>query len=130
MTYKDLIFTMNMLVGNIDNQETKVQKKLVKIHGKLKTAYEQYADKLNDLRLEYAEVDEKGHLIMTDKGEYKYSKESTKKLQAAGKELLDQEFDFDTIEVLNPGGLESHTYLKDWVKGVEFDAVEDDADIL
>lgn len=130
MTYKDLIFTMNMLVGNIDGQETKVQKKLVKIHGKLKTAYEQYADKLNDLRLEYAEVDDKGHLIMTDKGEYKYSKESTKKLQAAGKELLDQEFDFDTIEVLNPAGLESHTYLKDWVKGIEFDAVEDDADIL
>jgi hypothetical protein len=119
-----------MLVGNIDNQETKVQKKLVKIHGKLKTAYEQYADKLNDLRLEFAEVDDKGHLIMTEKGEYKYSKESTKKLQAAGKDLLDQEFDFDTIDVLNPAGLESHTYLKGWLKGVDFVDIEDDADIL
>jgi hypothetical protein len=119
-----------MLVGNIDGQETKVQKKLVKIHGKLKTAYEQYADKLNDLRLDNAEVDEKGHLIVNEKGEYKFSKESTKKLQAAAKELLEKEFPFDPIEVINPAGLEIHTYLKDWVKGVNFVDVEDDADIL
>lgn len=130
MKYKDLIFAMNMLAGNIDGQETKVQKKLVKIHGKLKEMYDGYAEKLNDLRLEFAEVDDKGHLIMTEKGEYKYSKESTKKLQSAGKELLDTDFIFDPIQVVNPSGLEVHTYLKGWVTGVEFEETEDDADIL
>lgn len=92
--------------------------------------YDVYIDKMNDLRLEYAEVDDKGYLIMTEKGEYKYSKESTKKLQSSGKELLDTDFVFDPIQVVNPSGLEVHTYLKGWVTGVEFEETEDDADIL
>jgi hypothetical protein len=130
MTYKELIGTMNTLANNIDNQDTKVQKKLFKIHSKLKSEYDKYVDLMNDLRLDNAEVDEKGHLIVNEKGEYKFSKESTKKLQAAAKELLEKEFPFDAIEVINPAGLEIHTYLKGWVKGVNFVDVEDDADIL
>ena len=120
MTYKDLVTAMSILVNNIDQQETKLQKKLVKIHAKLKEFYDVYSDKLNDYRLEYAAVDDKGFLITTEKGEYKYTKEGMKSLQDASKELLNEEVDFKPIEVLNPSGLEAHIYLKGWVTGVEF----------
>ena len=66
---------------------------------------------------------------MSEKGEYSFSKEGMKKLNADIKHLLDKEFDFKTIEVVNPEGLEIHTYLNGWLSGVSFDNV-DNADIL
>jgi hypothetical protein len=43
--------------------------------------------------------------------------------------LLSKEFTFTKIEVLNANGLENHTYLKEWLIGVEFIG-EEDAEIL
>lgn len=129
MTYRNLIETMQAISANVGNQETKVQKKLVKIHSKLKEAYDVYADLLADLKLDNASVDDKGNVIMSEKGEYSFSKEGMKKLNADIKQLLDKEFEFKTIEVVNPEGLEIHTYLNGWLNGVSFDAV-DNADIL
>lgn len=129
MTYRNLIETMQAISANVGNQETKVQKKLVKIHSKLKEAYDIYADLLADLKLDAASVDDKGNVIMNEKGEYSYSKEGMKKLNADIKQLLDKEVEFKTIEVVNPEGLEIHTYLNGWVNGVSFDTSEN-ADIL
>jgi hypothetical protein len=36
------------------------------------------------------------------------------------KDLLNKEFNYDLIEVINTKGLEEHLYLKDFVTGVNF----------
>ena len=120
MTYKELIEAMQILVQNIGNQETKTQKKLLKIHGKLKEYYENYEELLNDTRLENAMTEDNGALILDEKGGYKYNKDGQRKMYKEIKDLLNKEFDFDAIEVVNPSGLEEHIYLEKFVSGVKF----------
>jgi galactose-1-phosphate uridylyltransferase len=120
MTYKDLIETMQQLVHNIGNQETKTQKKLLAIHGKLKKYYENYEELLNDIRLENAMTEENGALILDEKGVYKYNKDGQRKMYKEIKDLLSSEFDYKKIEIVNPYLLEEHIYLKDFVTGVNF----------
>ena len=120
MKHKDLILTMSLLVANIGDQKTKTQKKLLKIHEQLKKHYDAYQEKIAELRLDNASVDKDGNLILDEKGEYKYNKEGLKKLNEAAKELLDAEFEYKPIEVMNPEGLDIHVYLKGWVNGVKF----------
>jgi hydroxymethylpyrimidine pyrophosphatase-like HAD family hydrolase len=120
MTYKDLIETMQQLVHNIGNQETKTQKKLLAIHGKLKKYYENYEELLNDIRLESAMTEDNGALILDEKGGYKYNKDGQRKMYKEIKDLLNKEFSHDLIEVINTKGLEEHIYLKDFVTGVNF----------
>ena len=126
MNYRQLIETMQLLAANVGSQETKVQKKLVKIHAKLKAYYEEYSEALGDLKLDHASVDDKGNVVMNEKGEYSFTKDAMKKLNSDIKVLLDKEFDFKVIEVVNPDGLEIHTYLKDFVKGVKFKEEDDE----
>lgn len=126
MNYRNLIETMQLLAANVGSQETKVQKKLVKIHSKLKAYYEEYSEALGDLKLDHASVDDKGNVIMNEKGDYFFTKDAMKKLNSDIKILLDKEFDFKVIEVVNPEGLEIHTYLKDFVKGVNFKEEDDE----
>jgi hypothetical protein len=120
MKYKLLLETMQLLAANVGSQETKVQKKLVKIHAKLKEVYEVYADKMADLKLEHASVDEKGNVIVNEKGDYQFSKDAMKKLNADIRSLLEEDFYFTNIEIMNPKGLEEHVYLKPFVSGVDF----------
>jgi hydroxymethylpyrimidine pyrophosphatase-like HAD family hydrolase len=120
MTYKDLIETMQHLVHNIGNQETKTQKKLLAIHGKLKKYYENYEELLNDIRLENAMTEDNGALILDEKGGYKYNKDGQRKMYKEIKDLLNKEFNYEQIEVINTKGLEEHIYLKDFVTGVNF----------
>jgi len=120
MTYKELIEAMQILVQNIGNQETKVQKKLLKIHSKLKTYYEEYEEQLNDIRLENAMTEENGALILDEKGGYKFNKEGQRKMYKDIKDLLNKDFYYELIEVVNPSGLEEHIYLDKFVSGVKF----------
>jgi len=120
MKYKDLMLTMSLLVANIGDQKTKTQKKLLKIHEQLKKHYDVYQDKIGELRLDNASVDKDGNLILDEKGEYKYNKEGLKKLNESVKELIEAEFEYKPIEVMNPEGLDVHVYLKGWVNGVKF----------
>ena len=126
MNYRNLIETMQLLAANVGSQETKVQKKLVKIHAKLKSYYEEYSEALGDLKLDHASVDDKGNVVMNEKGEDSFTKDEMKKLNTDIKVLLDKEFDFKVIEVVNPEGLEIHTYLKDFVNGVKFIKEDDE----
>jgi hydroxymethylpyrimidine pyrophosphatase-like HAD family hydrolase len=120
MTYKDLIETLQQLVHNIGNQETKVQKKLLKIHTKLKEYYEDYEELLNDIRLENAMTEENGALILDEKSGYKYNKDGKRKMYKEIKELLSKEFEYQKIEIVNDKGLEEHVYLKSFITGVNF----------
>jgi len=120
MTYRDLLILVENIKLNIGNQETKGQKKLYKIYEKLKPSIDEFQAKIEDARLDQAAVDDKGNLILNDKGEYNFNKEGLKKLKAELKKIEDGEFEFKKIEVANPEGLQPYWFLKDWTNGVEY----------
>jgi 16S rRNA C1402 (ribose-2'-O) methylase RsmI len=120
---KQLVQDINAVIGN---QETKVAKKLVKVYEKVKKYHEDYNSQVEELRLDNASVDEKGILVLTEKGDYKFSKEGIKKLTKDIDALNDKEFDFQIINVVNPNGLENFTFLQDWTTGIEFNKQEEE----
>jgi len=111
-----LIYNLNQVVG----QETKTAKKLYKIYEKVKPHHEHYQAKVEELRLDNAQVDDKDCLVLSEKGEYRFTKEAIKKLTEQVKELSNKEFDFKPIEVANPQGLEHFSFLEDWTTGITF----------
>ena len=115
---------LNQLVANLNavigSQETKTAKKLFKIYEKVKTHHEDYQAKVEELRLDNAQVDDKDCLVLSEKGEYRFTKEAIKKLTEQVKELSNKEFDFKPIEVANPQGLEHFSFLEDWTTGITF----------
>jgi hypothetical protein len=125
MTYKELNLLVRNIQASVGNQETKIQKKLFKIFEKVKPTLEDYNEKVNELRLDNASVDEKGILLMDEKGGYKFSKEGVKLLTKQVSDLDNSEFPFEKINVVNPQGLEEFIFLKDWVTGVPFEADEE-----
>jgi hypothetical protein len=129
MQNKDLILTANLLAANMGDQSTKTQKKLRKIYDKIKPFIDSYQEQLEELRLDNASVDDKGNLILDEKGAYKFSKDAIKKLNQQIKELSEKEIEFKPIEVLNPEGLEIHVYLQGWLTGVEFKQDEESVDL-
>jgi len=118
--YKDLNILVNSINNVIGGQETKIQKKLFKIYEKFKTHHESYNSQRDELRLDNAATDDKGVLIMNEKGEYKFTKEGAKKLVKDIEFLNEKEFEFKPIEVINTNGLETFTFLEDWTTGITF----------
>jgi len=115
---------LNQLVSNLNavigSQESRTQKKLFRIYEKLKSHHEAYQAEVEGLRLDNAQVDSNDCLILDEKGSYKFTKESIKKLTQQVKELGDKEFAFDKINIANPQGLENFTFLENWVNGIIF----------
>ena len=130
MTYKELIDIMQIVGSLVGDATTKEQKKLAKINEKLKPYYEEWVDKRNDLRLDAASVDDKGNVILDSKGDYSFTKEAIKKLNADLKELMNTEFSFKKINVFNSAGLEYFGFLANVVDGVEFKSQEDDDEAI
>ena len=112
-----LVASINAVIGS---QETKTAKKLVKIYEKVKTHHEDYQAKVEELRLDNAQVDDKDCLVLSEKGEYRFTKDSIKKLTTQVKELGEKEFEFKPIEVINTNGLEHFTFLESWTTGITF----------
>jgi hypothetical protein len=117
-----LIYNLNQVVG----QETKTAKKLYKIYEKVKPHHEDYQAKVEALRLDNAQVDDKDCLVLNEKGEYRFTKEAIKKLTAQVKELGEKEFEFKPIEVVNSSGLKEFTFLQDWTTGIAFITEEEE----
>ena len=126
MKYAQLNQAIQNISVVIGQQETKTQKKLFKIFEKLKPYQEQYQTEVEILRLDHAQEDEKGAVILDDKGQYKFTKEGIKKLTSDINALNEQEFTFEKINVVNPEGLSEFFWLKDFLNGVEFVQVEDE----
>ena len=118
--YKDLNVLVNSINNVIGRQETKIQKKLFKIYEKVKPTHEEYNKQRDELRLDNAATDEKGVLLLDDKGDYKFNKEGVKKLTKDIETLNEKEFDFKPIEVINTNGLETFTFLENWTTGITF----------
>ena len=115
---------LNQLVANLNavigSQESKTQKKLVKIYEKVKSHHESYQSQVEELRLDNASTDEKDILLLDEKGGYKFTKEAIKKLTKQVEELGNKEFEFTPINVVNPQGLEKFNFLADWTTGITF----------
>jgi hypothetical protein len=126
MKYSDLKLLSSILQSVITNEETKVQKKLIKIYDKLKPSLQEYQDKANELRIDNASVDEKDILLLDEKGNYRFSKQNIKILNKQLQELDNQEIVFEKIAITNPQGLEDYLFLKDWVTGVPFKEEEEE----
>lgn len=119
--YKEVIVVVNQINSVIGKAETKVQKKLQKFYEKaIKPHHESFNSQVDELRLDNAAVDDKGILLADDKGGYKFTKENTKKFQKDLEALNEKEFDFKPIEVINPQGLETLTFLEGWTTGITF----------
>jgi len=114
---QNLVASINAVIGNA---ESKTQKKLVKIYEKVKSHHESYQAQVEELRLDNASTDDKDILLLDEKGGYKFTKESIKKLTAQVKELGEKEFEFTPINVVNPDGLQDFTFLEEWTTGIEF----------
>ena len=112
-----LVASINAVIGN---SESKTQKKLVKIYEKVKSHHESYQAQVEELRLDNASTDSNDILLLDEKGGYKFTKESIKKLTAQVKELGEKEFEFTPINVVNPQGLEDFNFLEDWTTGITF----------
>lgn len=119
-TYSQLFLLIMNINANIKDGNTKLEKKLLKVAEKIKKHSEEYDDKKNEIFLDNASVDKDGILLTDEKGNYRYTKEGLKKRTEQLKELVNQEFDFTPIPVINPEGLDKLTFLKDWVTGVNF----------
>jgi len=119
MKYKQ-IPELSFYINQIDANETKTIKKVLKITEKLKPFQEDYNAKIQELRLDNAAVDKDNVLILNEKGDYRFTKEGLKKLQEQLKELGEKDFDFKPIDIVNPEGLEDFIFLKDWTTGITF----------
>ena len=132
-TYGQLLSLVQMLNALLSSKEyaeknTKGAKKLQKIGTKIKTHLDEYNEKLEDLRLDNANTDDSGSLILDDKGGYKYSKDGLKKLNKDIRSLLDSSFEFYQF-TFSKEGIEDHVFLAGWVEGIEAPAVVEEDEI-
>ena len=130
-TYNELLMlvnAINILSGNKEEvtENNKGIKKLQKIGTKMKEHLDAYNEKVEDIRLDNAHTDEKGCLILDEKGGYKYSKDGLKKMNKDIKALLEKEFEFYQFTFSNDG-IENYAFLEGWVEGLVFpkDEVEE-----
>lgn len=129
-TYNDLLLlvnAINFISGNKEeaSENNKGIKKLQKIGVKIKEYLDAYNEKVEDIRLDNAHCDEKGCLILDEKGGYKFSKEGLKKMNKDVKSLLEQEFEFYQF-TFSHEGIERYAFLDGWVEGLEFPKMETD----
>lgn len=108
---------LNFLLSDKSIAASKTGKKLEKIAKKVQPHLDAYNEKLEDIKLDNANVDQSGSLIFDDKGGYKYTKEGMKKMNAKINELLKSEFEFYKLS-FSPEGLEDYTFLSGWVDGI------------
>lgn len=125
MKYKELLELVNNLNNEVVNQqvkgeETKASQKLGKIAKKLEKYVNEYNEQVEEIRIDNASTDDKGVILKEEKGGYKFGKDGLKKVMKQIKELNEKEFIYETINVVNPAGLEEFTFLNGWVNGVEF----------
>lgn len=120
---------LNILLSDKDVLASKAGKKLEKMAKKIQPLMDEYNEKIEDLRLDNANVDESNSLLLDEKGGYKYSKEGIKKLNSDIKELLKKEFDFYKFS-FSTEGIEDYYFLEGWVDGIiaPIEVAEDSAD--
>ena len=123
-TYGELLMlvkAINIVSSNEQENKsnTKGVKKLQKIGTKIKEHLDVYNDKLEDIRLDNANTDKDGSLLLDENGGYKFSKEGIKQLNKSVNELLKQEFEVYQF-TFSTEGIENYGFLDGWVEGLSF----------
>jgi hypothetical protein len=131
-TYQDLlnvVRAVNVLVNNKEHADanTKGVKKLQKIGEKLKSHLDAYNEKLEDIRLDCANTDKDGSLLLDENGGYKYTKDMLKELNKKVKALLAEEFEFYQF-TFSTEGIEMYAFLDGFVEGLEFPELKEEDD--
>jgi transcriptional regulator of heat shock response len=118
----ELVSNLNNEIRNqqVKGEDTKISQKLDKIAKKLEKYVNEYNEQVEEIRIDNASTDEKGVILKDEKGGYKFGKDGLKNVMKQIKELNEKEFTYETINVVNPAGLEEFTFLNGWVNGVEF----------
>ena len=113
----DLVRNLNVTPAE---KGSKREAKLKKIAEKIKSLFDEYNEKREDIRLDHAYTDQKGILELNDKGEYKFTKEGIKGMAKDMKSLLDESFEFYQF-TFSTEGIEDLKFLAGWVEGIEAD---------
>ncbi len=123
----NLVRAVNVLVNNKEHADanTKGVKKLQKIGEKIKSHLETYNEKLEDLRLDCANTDKDGSLLLDENGGYKFTKEKLKELNKKVKALLEEEFEFYQF-TFSTEGIEMYAFLEGFVEGLEFPELKEE----
>jgi len=123
----DVVRAVNVLANNKEHADanTKGVKKLQKIGEKLKSHLESYNEKLEDLRLDCANTDKDGSLLLDENGGYKYTKDKLKEFNKKFKELLAEEFEFYQF-AFSTEGIEMYAFLDGFVEGLEFPELKEE----
>jgi hypothetical protein len=129
-TYQDLlnvVRAVNVLANNKEHTDanTKGVKKLQKIGEKLKSHLDTYNEKLEDIRLDCANTDKDGSLLLDEKGGYKFTKDKLKELNNKVKTLLSEEFEFYQF-TFSTEGIEMYAFLDGFVEGLEFPELKEE----
>ena len=125
MKYKQLLELVDELnnqtrLQQVKGEDTKISQKLIKIAKKLEKYVTEYNEQVEEIRIDNASIDDKGVILKEEKGGYKFGKDGLKNVMKQIKELNEKEFTYETINIVNPAGLEEFTFLNGWVNGVEF----------
>jgi arsenate reductase-like glutaredoxin family protein len=95
LEYFQFVATANNFLAQ-HPEESKLKYALEKV-GKLnKNLSDDYSDAVEDCRIDFCETDEKGIILRDEKGQYKFTKENTKKFNAAVKALQNKEIEVNT----------------------------------
>jgi hypothetical protein len=125
----NLVRAVNVLTNNKEHADanTKGVKKLQKIGEKLKSHLDSYNEKLEDIRLDCANTDKDGSLLLDENGGYKYTKDKLKELNKKVKALFAEEFEFYQF-TFSTEGLEKYGFLEGFVEGLEFPELKEEDD--
>ena len=123
-TYGDLLMLVKAIniVGSNEQENqsnNKGVKKLQKIGTKIKEKLDEYNEKLEDIRLDCANTDKDGSLLLDENGGYKYSKDGIKQLNKKISELWKQEIEVYQF-TFSTEGIENYGFLDGWVEGLNF----------
>lgn len=113
----DLVRNLNVTPAE---KGSKREAKLKKIAEKIKSLFDEYNEKREDIRLDHAYTDQKGILELNEKGEYKFTKEGIKGMAKDMKSLIDESFEFYQF-TFSTEGIEDLKFLAGWVEGIEAD---------
>lgn len=111
----NLVQILNMITTE---KGSKAEAKIKKIAEKIKPLFEEYNEKREDLRLDHALADKNGVLELSEKGEYKFTKEGIKGMSKDMKKLLEETFEFYQF-TFSTEGIEDFKFLAGWVEGIE-----------
>jgi hypothetical protein len=116
-------------VLNLINAEkgSKVEAKLKKIAEKIKPVFEEYNEKREEIRLDHAFADKNGILELSEKGEYKFTKDAIKAMSKDMKALLEETFEFYQF-TFSTEGIEDFKFLAGWVEGIEAEQSVEEAE--